>query len=616
MDADKPPPPPGNEPPGQSKETGKHDQQQPETLDISPENPELIQSIGSMNASDSPKVKKTDDRTNNNNIQEKDPPNMSAANGTSGINEDTAEKVSPHFQHDEQDKLQSEITKDVTSPIPVILTTQDFRETPIRSVKFKNPSITSEGGATNHTKPLSPRKNTPTKRDYKTLYEDVKQRFVDYSSKTESKLSKLQQDYDLLQIKYEAEINSYKMDYSEREAIITTENADLKNKLTELEKKATDIDSMKVNYEHLISEKEAILKEQIDKVKELEERSRQEIPHDTSCHGIHRIKSDEEIFRLRPKGRQAKNPTDKLACDFQDCSQKNVDLVQCNMCSKWVCEECNDVQVAKLKPILNKCKTIHFLCKNCDEKIGTQQVPGTPETTGHPINEDNLLASLQKMLDTKVNQMESKIEKAIDKKFEDKLAAITTLNEKLDSNGEVITATASQPSYAKVLELPAEVRKIMIDARNDEKVENNEQERRSQNFIIHGAEEVGDDDDEIKENDEYYVDDILECLSVNAEPKSITRIGKPNEKKKRVLKIVMKSTADKDKVMNNLRKLKGTEKDFGKISVTHDYTSTDREKIKEFTNKAKQKSEEDPTRVYKVRGDPKNGLRIVSFAKP
>lgn len=486
------------------------------------------------------------------------------------------------------------------------------------TVSFSNSSLPATSGG-NHrvvgespTKPINGRTSSPTKRDYKALYEEVKRRLADYSKKTESKLDKLQQDYDLLQIKYEAEMESYKLDYSEREVIIATENKVLKDKIKELEEKAKiEMESVKTNYEHLVSEKEAIIKEKMAEIATLEEKTP---GNDNICHGLHRIKSDDDLFRLKPKGRNAKSASDKLVCDFPNCSQKNVDLIQCNMCHKWVCEDCNDIQVAKLKPILNKCRTIHFLCKSCDEKIGSK-VPDHEKLLEKPVNDSNLLLSLQNMLDKKVNQMESTIEKAIDKKLEDKMAAITTLNDKIKDNSEAVASTTAAPSYAKVLELPTEVRKIMQEARNDEKVEKIEQEKRSQNFIIHGAEEIGNNNDEIKENDKQYIKDILKHLTVKSQASSITRIGKPNDRKKRVLKIVMKSDGDKEKVMDNLRRLKGTEEEFGKISVTHDYTSTDREKIKEFTNRAKQKSEEDPSRVYKVRGDPKNGLRIISYEK-
>ena len=77
----------------------------------------------------------------------------------------------------------------------------------------------------------------------------------------------------------------------------------------------------------------------------------------------------------------------------------------------------------------------------------------------------------------------------------------------------------------------------------------------------------------------------------------------------------MKTEAEKDSVMANLRKLKGTEEEFGKISVTRDYTSSERDQIKEYTTKAAKQNEEDPTRVYKVRGDPKNGLKIISYKR-
>ena len=78
----------------------------------------------------------------------------------------------------------------------------------------------------------------------------------------------------------------------------------------------------------------------------------------------------------------------------------------------------------------------------------------------------------------------------------------------------------------------------------------------------------------------------------------------------------MKSEAEKDKVMRNLRKLKGTEELFGKISITSDYSSNDREMIKDKVKEAKKQQEENPWRIFKVRGDKKNGLRIVSYAKP
>ena len=107
----------------------------------------------------------------------------------------------------------------------------------------------------------------------------------------------------------------------------------------------------------------------------------------------------------------------------------------------------------------------------------------------------------------------------------------------------------------------------MQEARNDEKIEKSEQEKRLQNFIIHGAEEIGDDAEAIKKNDEEYIKDILKKLGVKAEAESATRLGQPNEAKMRTLKIVMKTEAEKEEVMRNLRKLKGTEDAYTDLEI-------------------------------------------------
>ena len=81
------------------------------------------------------------------------------------------------------------------------------------------------------------------------------------------------------------------------------------------------------------------------------------------------------------------------------------------------------------------------------------------------------------------------------------------------------------------------------------------------------------------------------------------------------MKICMKTKEAKVNVMSNLGFLKGTEEVFGKISVTEDYTVSEREKLREFSAKAKEEEKKDPSRVFKVRGDPKNGLRIISYRR-
>lgn len=67
--------------------------------------------------------------------------------------------------------------------------------------------------------------------------------------------------------------------------------------------------------------------------------------------------------------------------------------------------------------------------------------------------------------------------------------------------------------------------------------------------------------------------------------------------------------------MKNLRKLKGTIERFGRISITEAYTQLEREQLKKWTNEAKTKIANDPKFNYKIRGDPKYGVRLLRVKK-
>ena len=79
----------------------------------------------------------------------------------------------------------------------------------------------------------------------------------------------------------------------------------------------------------------------------------------------------------------------------------------------------------------------------------------------------------------------------------------------------------------------------------------------------------------------------------------------------------MNIEADKHSVMANLRKLKDKDKYKG-VSVTDDHTIKDRNLIREWAEKAKSANLAEPAESlyeWKVRGSPKNGLRLKKFRK-
>ena len=144
-----------------------------------------------------------------------------------------------------------------------------------------------------------------------------------------------------------------------------------------------------------------------------------------------------------------------------------------------------------------------------------------------------------------------------------------------------------------------------------------EREVRANNFIIHGIEEKSEDLQDIKKSDSQIIKLFFEKVEVGAQPTRYIRLGKPIAKKERPLKVLMENKHEKDKVMSNLRQLKDTEMEFGKISVTEDHTIEERQEIKTWVEKAKAKNQEGehPETIWRVRGSPKHGLRLVKFTK-
>ena len=88
--------------------------------------------------------------------------------------------------------------------------------------------------------------------------------------------------------------------------------------------------------------------------------------------------------------------------------------------------------------------------------------------------------------------------------------------------------------------------------------------------------------------------------------------------KNRPIKVVVNTEEERNRILSNLRNLKGTP-ESKTISVTEDYTITERRMIKDWSDKAKEKNKNespDSKLVWRVRGSPKNGLRLKRFLKP
>ena len=158
---------------------------------------------------------------------------------------------------------------------------------------------------------------------------------------------------------------------------------------------------------------------------------------------------------------------------------------------------------------------------------------------------------------------------------------------------------------------------ILNDVKNEQLLEEKERLIRSKNLIIIGVAETGDDADDVKNNDGIMIGKFFEAITVQAKPLNFFRLGKPETDNIRPLKLEMASSTERNFVMKNLKLLKGTEKELGKLSVKEDYTKNERGQIKKFvvTAKAKNAEENDPSHYWVVRGTPKNGISLVKLAR-
>ena len=175
--------------------------------------------------------------------------------------------------------------------------------------------------------------------EYKTLYEDSLRKLAEHTEKFQKRLIHLTTEYEELNEKYEEAIRSHESDKAEHQTMIS-------------------------NFEYAINEKDEIIASQNETINSYS---------GSECISHVRLKkNNDDIFRRKPKkkGNAKSIDVDALKCEYPKCEYNgNVDLIKCNACGKWVCEECNDIAVPKLKTIMNKCHALYFVCKCCDVMI-------------------------------------------------------------------------------------------------------------------------------------------------------------------------------------------------------------------------------------------------------
>ena len=167
------------------------------------------------------------------------------------------------------------------------------------------------------------------------------------------------------------------------------------------------------------------------------------------------------------------------------------------------------------------------------------------------------MSSLKSFLTEKVTQIENNVKNTIVSELGKNMKEITELNTGVPSPVNQDLPDGQTKTWNSVVSQPRNLKSVMRNARNDEKIEENEKEKRSKNIIIHGAVEVGENPEKIKKEDFEYVKQIFAKIGVQSTPTLVTRLDKQNESRTRPIKITMKTKEEKSNVMENRWEQKG-----------------------------------------------------------
>ena len=210
-----------------------------------------------------------------------------------------------------------------------------------------------------------------------------------------------------------------------------------------------------------------------------------------------------------------------------------------------------------------------------------------------------------------LNKVEENLKKAIDSKINN------FLKENVTYTAATCSSSVEGSDHITNKDTVTDLKQVIKEARKEQIIEEEDRRNRAPNLIVHGVKENTDDPLKLKGEDEQFTTSFLELISIKCKPIAITRLGKPNASKKRPIKLRMSSKKEKMEIMSRLKFLKNAEERFKRLSITDDYTIAERALIKEWKEKAilKNNEEVDQAFIWKIRGNPKNGLTLVRFTK-
>ena len=266
----------------------------------------------------------------------------------------------------------------------------------------------------------------------------------------------------------------------------------------------------------------------------------------------------------------------------------------------------------KIKTLTDHQETLRLLLEERENSLHDTEAKLVSLEHGSNTNQaSDAAVNIEELINKRFDKIEKSVDELISNKFKENHKAVAEIGEKI--NGTITTSTKTFSDTVKGNITANTLSTAFRERKNDEMVQERERDKRSANLVIYGVSEVCTG--ELKDHDDQFISSFMDIIGVTVRPKEITRLGKPNEDKKRPLKLVMGCDDDKNTVMSRLSNLKNADEIYRKLSVREDYTIEEREQVREWVKKAAAKNTEENTDCWKVRGTPKNGLRLVKITK-
>ena len=322
-----------------------------------------------------------------------------------------------------------------------------------------------------------------------------------------------------------------------------------------------------------------------------------------------------------------------------DIQEKETNALQCLACKRYVHYLCTELPPYQLQTILDM-KTKKYTCRNCvtirkelveltdtndvkkDRLVmyrkDNQKFKRELERRNETIStQETTIKKLKKEIEMLKNHHLAKASnfEHIEKRLNDVFQKMETNLDSMQDQILRLPASTQERTFADVIKSntnqPNALKSIFKEARNEEKTEERDKRSRINNVIIHGVKETAtEDEEEATTADTQFVSQLFKDVGIETTTKDMRRLGHRAPLKRRPIKLLFNSGADKEKLMKNLKHLKGRHEYTG-ISVTNDLTTSERALYKSWKIKEELKNNEEPRDRdfdWKVRGTLKSGL--------